>query len=114
MFSVVNATNNQNTIFFLNSSVSQKSDVDLTGYNQRVNKTALLSQSCMGESISLPSPASRGCSYALAVIPSTAFKAKMLGVIPSCFLLLVLYLFLIELRKILCFFKNLCNYIVFT
>lgn len=102
MFSVASATN-KTQFFFFNSSVSQKSEVDLTGYNQRVNKTTLLSQSCMGESFFLPSPASRGCSYALAVIPSTAFKAKMLGGIPSCFLLLVLYLFLIELRKILCF-----------
>ena len=31
VFSVATATNNQNTFFFFNSSVSQKSDVDLTG-----------------------------------------------------------------------------------
>ena len=63
VFSVAAATNNQNTgflFFFFCSSVSQKSDVDLTRYNQRVNKTALVSQSCMGESIFVPSPAS-GC-----------------------------------------------------
>lgn len=82
MSSIAFSTNNHKTNLLFYSSISQTSDIDLTGYNQSVNKTALLSQSSMGESIFFPFPASRHCSYSLAVIPSTSFKARMSGIIP--------------------------------